>query len=810
MNLSLNWLKEFVDVPRKITAEELAKRLTLHTVEVEGVVSQSEKYKNVVIGKILEIKKHPNADRLSLATVNVGDKKLEIVCGASNIEAGQMVPVALVGAVLPNGIEIKEAEVRGVMSAGMLCAEDELGLGEDHSGIMILDKGAKIGKGFADYLGINDIVLEVDNKSLTNRPDLWSHYGMARDIAAFLGVKYRPLKFTGVGFADYFKKDLDSKKLKLDIKVDDNALCPRYMAIAVDGIKIEPSPKWIEDRIIAAGSRPINNIVDATNYVMLELGQPLHAFDRQLVDRIIVRAAKNGEEIDNLDGQKRSLTSSDLVIADSQKPIAIAGVMGGTNSEISPETTSIIIESANFDFASIRKTSQRLDLRTEASIRYEKSLDPNLCELALIRIVEIIKKICPKAEISSLLTDESKFSLNQGPIILDPKWLSHFVGEKIKAGQAIKVLASLGFDVKPAENKLEVMVPSWRATKDISIREDLAEEVIRIIGYDKIPSSMPEIRIDPPAVIEELELERRLKNILSEGLKLTEVYNYSFVGEADLKKLGLDYSTHIRLANPISTQCTMLRQNLAPNIISNIKLNQARFERIEIFEIGNIYLSTAGEVDKDKNSTEKLPYQEKRLGLAVSNRDFDQAYDKVKGMMLYMGKRLGLEMLFRPSETMPAWAEKGYNAEIICGGRRLGLVSRLSEIAKRSVNIKKEVAIAEINLRELLQLYRNRRPDKFREFEKFPPVMRDLAFVVNQKVLYNDINEEIVNFNQLVDNAELFDFYEGGKLGEGMKSVAFHIVYRSDKTLTTAEIDEVQNAMIKRMEEKFGAKVRDF
>ncbi len=332
MYISLNWLKDYVDIPRKVSPDDLGLLLTTHTVEIDDVINQAEKFKNVAVGKILEINKHPNADRLQLAKVDVRNEILDIVCGASNIEVGQLVPVALVGAILPNGLEIKEAEVRGEKSFGMMCAADELGLGDDHSGIIILDKKAKVGQNFADYLGVKDTVYEVDNKSITHRPDLWSHYGLAREISAFLGVKFKEHNTNKSPLTPFNK----GGEIKLKGKIEDYDLCPRYMAIAMDGIAIEDSPKWMQERLIAVGVRPISNIVDITNYVLLELGQPLHAFDAKLLgDKIVVRRAKNKEVIETLDGEKRKLDKNDIVITDGKNPDRKSTRLNSSHTDIS-------------------------------------------------------------------------------------------------------------------------------------------------------------------------------------------------------------------------------------------------------------------------------------------------------------------------------------------------------------------------------------------------------------------------------------------------------------------------------------------
>lgn len=822
MFLSLNWLKDFVDIPKSLSPEELGLKLTLHTVEVDGVEKQADKFANIVVGKILEIKKHPNADRLQIVVVDAGaGKSLDIVCGASNIQVGQLVPLALAGAVLPNGVEIKEAEVRGVKSFGMLCAEDELGLGEDHSGIMILDGGAKIGQNLAEYLKLKDVIYDIDNKSLTNRPDLWSHYGMAREIAAFLDVKLK--EYTHPNLQMIFKSTKDANT-RIDVNIEDKKLCPRYMAIAISGIKVEPSPEWMRERLIAAGRGPINNIVDITNYVMLEFGQPLHAFDinqiaannkinsREL--KIIVRKAKKGEFIETLDGEKRRLDKEMLVIAGDKGPLAIAGVMGGAGSAISDETNLIILECANFEPVSIRKTSQKLGLRTESSIRFEKSLDPNLCETALARAVELLKKICPSAEISGNLVDEKNFKLNQGPIKLDLKWLDKIIGEKISEKQVVKILSDLGFGVKLKNNNLEILIPSWRAAKDASMPEDIVEEIARIYGYDKLTSVMPAVKMQAPINMPEKIFERKVKNILAGAPALAEVYNYSFVGEEQLKKLMLDYSGHIKLANPISSQHALLRKSLAPNLINNIKLNQSRYGEIGIFEIGSIFLPVSGDINKDKTN-EKLPYQAKFLGIAVAGKTAEKAFSKIKGIAEHLVNALGLCLSFLPVSIVPGWADEKNSASInILKNNKainIGMVCGLNNAIKNNVNIKKEVFIAEINFTELFNVYNGAEAKKYQEYDKYPPVIRDLAFVVNEKILYNDIRDEIAGFSELVNKVELFDVYSGGKLGKQKKNLAFHIAYLApDRTLTSEEVDGLQKRLIKHLEEKFEAKVRDF
>lgn len=814
MYLSLNWLKDYVDIPRRITSEELASLLTMHTVEVEKVVKQAEKYNKVVVGRILEIKKHPQADRLQLVKVDIGKEKLDIVCGAGNIAEKMLVPVALVGAILPNGLVIKEVEVRGEKSSGMLCAPDELGLGEDHSGIFILEKKAKLGSSIADYLELKDTIIEVDNKSITHRGDLWGHYGMAREIAAFLQGRLK--KELQSNLSD-LKIETLSGKINLKVKVEDFSLCPRYLAVALKDIKIEPSPKWLTERLIAVGMRPINNIVDITNYVMLEIGQPLHAFDLSLIRanekanngecEIIVRPAKKGEIIETIDGEKRELSEGMTVIANEKKPVAIAGIMGGTESGINSQTDMIIIEAANFNPDSIRKTSQKLSLRTESSMRFEKSLDPTSCAIALSRTVDLIKLLCPHAKIASDLIDENKYEINTGPVELDLKWLQKRIGEKIESRKVIKILTNLGFGVEKAEHVLKVTIPTWRAGRDIASKEDLLEEVARIYGYDKILPVMPKVEMKTPEINKERLLERKIKEILTGAPALAEVYNYSFVGEGELRKIGIEPGSYLKVLNPIAQNQSLLRQSLLPNLIGNIKTNQARFEEIKIFEIGSIFSPIDGNLSK--NASGSLPYQERRLGIIIADNNGD-VFKKVKGAIEALLGKLNIKVSFMERETNIIGASFKVNAAIIAVDKNIGLVIKLGAKEARACGLKKEVAYAEIRLKELFNLINMAGEKRYEPLGKFPFVSRDLAFVIDSKIAYNKIKDEIASFHELIKEAELFDTYEGEKLGRGKRSLAFHINYGTNRTLTSEEVDEIQKKLIKNLEEKFGAKVRDF
>ncbi len=816
MYLSINWLKDFVKIPEQVSPQEIASRLNQHTVEVEKTIIQDQQFAQVVIGKVLTVKKHPNADRLRVTTVDVGKEELTIVCGAPNVAEGQFVAVALVGATLPNGLVIKEAEIRGEKSYGMICAEDELGLGTNHEGIMVLDKRAKIGSGLADYLGMNDAIMEVDNKSLSNRPDLWGHYGLARELSVLFNVELN----------EYKPKEIKSEgQEKIKIEVQDEKACPRYMAVMIKNIKIAPSPQWLQDRLLAIGSRPINNIVDITNYVMLESGQPLHAFDARKVDKIGVRLAKNGEKIITLDDKERILTHQDIVIVDSEGPIALAGVMGGKNSEVDDGTVSLIIESANFNSAAIRKTAQRLALRSESSIRFEKSLDPENCPLALRRAVELIKEIVPSAKVGGELIDIKHFSHHEHSISLSLAWLEKVIGAKIPAEKVMEILYRLGFKVNFTEVKKTkswlglfsskeqpenfiVQVPSWRA-KDINIPEDLAEEIARIYGYNNIDPRMPEITLDTLVINQDKRVERLVKDILVLEEALTETRNYVFISEEQIKKLGGNIKNYLQIANPIASNQNILRQELATNLLANIKNNQAQ-GNIALFEIGNIFLNQEGIFDKEGNDEEKLPYQEKRLALVFSsdNEEIDRV---AKGSLENLFWRLSSSSVtYQENKNIPTWADNRESAGIYVNNQLMGIIAVVSKKTLEALGLKKKTIVMEINFSHLVDLVL-KSETKYKPLPKYPALIRDLAFVLSSEIVYNDIKNDILKFDPLIKEVDLFDIYQGSSLEEGKKSLAFHVSYQAnDHTLTSEEVDIVVQKLLKHLAEKYQAQIRNF
>jgi len=802
MYISKNWLKDHVSGLDSLGAKELGLKMTMAMAEVEGYVDQKKSLEGVVVGEILEIKKHPNADKLKLAIIDIASKKLSIVCGAPNIAKGQKVPVALVGATLPNGMKIEKAKVRGENSEGMLCAEDELGLGSDHSGILILDPKLKVGEPLSRALGLDDIVYEIDNKSLTHRPDLWSHYGVARELAAILDEKIKT-----------YQPKVKAGNQKLNIEIKDYALCPRYMGIVIEGIEIASSPDWLKQRVEAVGMRSINNIVDITNYVMMEIGQPLHAFDYEKLEghRIVVRKANPGEKIKTLDEENRKLDTDMLVIADAQKPVAIAGVMGGANTEIDTSTEKIIIESANFDHVSIRKTSQKLGLRTEASIRFEKSLDPNIAELGIKKAIELIMQLCPDAKVVSRLEDVKKFKLKQGPINVLYDFINNRIGQEIEPKKIAKILTSLGFAVKSNKNGIEVTVPTWRATKDVSIAEDIVEEVARIYGYDNLQVQMPVITMERPVISKQRELERKTKNLLAYGFDMNEVYNYSFNSAKQLKNLGLNPNDHVKIANPLSQETEYLRISLIPNLLENMVLNNRFFNDIALFEIGSTYLKQEKGQRISDQKDGYLPQQDIMLAVVYQKKGNKDPFYEVKNIAEVFLKRLHLDYKIEDMKVLDnynTFCKKSRTIKIMNNKTSLGYLAELGDGLYNKLDLDEKIAFFEFNLSKITELYSDQ--IQFKQIPKFPSIELDVSMIINQKILWQEVKELVSSVEkELIKKITIFDVYTGKGIPENRKSIAFRIEYRSDsKTLTMAEVQKIQAKVLTILQDKFGAQIR--
>jgi len=803
MKISVNWLKNYVKIPEENYLQALADLFTIRTAEVEAVINLAASFDKIVIGQIKTIKPHPNADKLRITMTDVGSETLQIVCGASNIHEGQTVAVALVGAkVRWHGegdlVELKPTQIRGEDSAGMICAASEIGMKDTVDGILDLSHlKLKPGTSLAEALNKKDFVIDIDNKSLTHRPDLWGHYGIAREIAAITDEKLKPIEvFTAW-----------NNKLSAVIPVEVKAakLCPRYLSATIENIKVEASPEWLRNALESTGNRSINNIVDATNFVMLEVGNPLHAFDtKQIKEKLIVRAAKKGEKITTLDNETKTLDTEDLVIADSEKLLAIAGIKGGLNSGISSATTSITLEAANFNPVSTRKTSTKLGIRTEAVQRFEKDLDPLLAEIALDRLVKIILDLCPQTQVVSNKIDVNNFKYKARKIKLNLARVQSKIGLEIKTSEIISILEKLEFKIlKNSKTILEVEVPSHRATKDINNYDDLIEEIIRMYGYEKLPPKLPELALCPARQNLERIGEYELRNLLSLELGFNECLNYSFYSEKSLQGAGLDPAHHLKVKNYLSEEQTHLRVSLLPNLLKSAAENLKYTDHCRLYEIGHTY----------KTTKDFFPLEENQIaGLIILNKKSKtEPFYQAKTAIQMIVSRLGLNSLqFRKAEhpssfahpnKFAAWFDFKSQQEIV-------QIFELHPAVAQSFGLDKQrVACFTINYTELLKL---NRPDRvYRPIVRFPAVEFDVSATFENNLEVAGIEKAIKKADQnLIREVKLFDFYQGANIGEGKKSLAYKIIMQAaDRTLTDQELKDVQQKVFTNLK-ALGAEIR--
>ena len=801
MNISLNWLKQYIDLPKTVKPEELGLKLTMATVEVEEVTDLSSSLENIVVGKITKIAPHPNADRLRLTEVDVGSKTVKVVCGGINLTEGMLVAQAMPGArVRWHGegepIVLEIAKVRGEESEGMICTSAEIGLAgmfpakEDAEIVDLSNLKCKIGTNLAEALELNDAIYEIDNKSMTNRPDLWGQYGMAREVAAIYDLKLEKYSVNKIE---------EGKGIDLRVKVQNKSACPRYMAVALSGIKIGPSPEWLQKRLLAIGQKPINNIVDVTNYVMYDLGQPMHAFsaDQILDNEIIVRSARNNEKITTLDAIERELREEDLVIATKEKVIALAGIMGNENSQINDNTETIILESATFDPVVIRRTSSRLGLRTEASVRFEKSLDPNIAELAIQKAVNLIQEMIPESKVVSPLIDINNYKNNVKPIEIEFDFINRRIGTDLGQDRIVKILTNLGFTVKATKKALKVTVPSWRATKDVNIKEDLIEEITRIYGYDNLTPDMPPVKIEYKESNKLRNLERQIKQILALQFGANEVYNYSFVDRTWLAKIGF-LSEQIELQNPWAENMNLLRRSLVPNLLENAINNFRFFDQINIFEVGKTFIENQNGPIARPGVDATLPTQDVIAGGILSAGTTEEAFLRAKGMV---------ESLLNKAQVNP-WCHPHQFMQVLIGKERLGYFSVMHPEVAQRIELNKPVAVWELNL-TLLQQYSEDKL-KYKTLSKYPSIELDLSILVSEKTAWQDIQKLVLAVDpKIIKTVRLLDVYKNDKIEVGKKSVTFRIVYLDEeKTLEMEFVSTLQKKIVEQLKKAVSAEVR--
>jgi len=798
MKAPLKWLKEYMalDIP----PAEIARRLTMAGTETSLQLIGGEGWQGVVIGEIVAIEPHPNADRLRLVTVDMVTDEQTVVCGAPNLTIGDKIAFAGVGVELIDGYSgkktvLKEAKIRGVVSRGMVCSEKELGISDSHEGIMVLLPEAPLGKPLADFLA--DIVFDLE--VTPNRPDLLSVNGVAREIAALTNQS------ATLAEAEYEEWGSPIGE-QVSVVINDPDLCPRYCASLINNIKIGESPEWLKQRLLACGMRPINNIVDITNYIMLQYGQPLHGFDFKKIKegRIIVRRATRGEMITTLDDEDRKLDNNTLVIADSDRAVAIAGVMGGTNSEVSQTTTSILLESANFNPASIHYTSHGLRLVSEASMRFERAIRPELTLPALKRATQLILEMAG-GEAATGIIDVYPGRKELVPIRLRNIEVKRLLGIEFGTDKIINTLTSLGCKVEETTEETGILVtpPYWRS--DLSIEADLVEEIARIIGYDNIPttilgSSIPQQDTEPM-----LGFKSRIKQILT-GHGFQEIIGYSLTSREVLKKaLSCDSlePPPLRLANAMTLDQEYLRTSLRGNLLAALAANLRHEEgAIRLFEQGRVYIPRNKDLPQEPEILCGIMTSEVEKNWPNQPQQFD--FFCVKGVVENLLAKLGVSADFRESSN--AGLHKSRQAVIDINGNELGVIGELNPEVAEAFDINRLVYLFEVNLTKLLPFSVVHKP--YQPVARFPVVVRDIALVINEDVSHRQVLDIITGF-PLVEKVTLFDVYTGKQVPAGKKSLAYRMSFQSRKhTLTDKEVDKVQQQILKKLSDKLGAVLR--
>lgn len=814
MNVPYRWLRDLVDVD--LPAEQLAARMTMAGLEAEKIDQIGAEWDKVYVAEVVKVTQHPDADRLVLADVDAGEHRLTVVTGAPNIAEGQKVALALAGARLVDAYAdelkyktLKAGKIRGIMSEGMVCSEKELGISDEHEGIMVLDADAPKGMPLQEYLGDTVIEFEIT----PNLVHAFSILGIAREAAALTGTTVKE-----PAVADLSGADQDTNLVRIDAP----DLCARYSGIIMDNVTVGPSPTWMTRRLTAAGVRPVNNLVDITNFVMLETGQPMHAFDLKNVagERIIVRRAKHREAIETLDHRVRELTTDDLLITDAEKPVAVAGVMGGVNSEVIDDTTSILLESATFDMVSVRHTARRLKLRTDASARFERGIDPELAWQANLRAVQLVQELCPGATVRTW-EDEYPRPPKPRTVSLPFSQIERLLGLAVPEERVTDVLSRLGFAPGLEDGTLTVQVPSWRS--DVTLPEDVIEEVVRMVGYDNIPATLPvgetpEIERDPMFL-----LERKVRRVLS-AAGAYEARSYVTVSEHDIETWSgngtgglarvLDGDRRaVRLVNPINAEQPLMRVSLIPSLARDVAENLKHEKTVRLFETGHVYIG--GDPDD-------LPEEPTLFGLAWAGyRDaFDRFHPRmtshdlidffdVKGAVDAMMIRMGVEATTWETARHPA-LHPGRTARVSVRGEQVGIAGEVRPDLAKEIGVEDvRLVITELDLSAILRLQQDSARPVI-TVDHFLPVEQDFAIIVAKDVTSAQVEEALRrNAGPLLTDIVLFDVFEGEQIGEGNKSLAWRLTFTApDRALTDQELEKTRKKIEKGLKALVGGTLR--
>ena len=807
MKVSLNWVKKYVDLPENITTKQMATDLTLRTVEVEGYENTEDKFHDIIVGKILEVNEHPNADKLRVCKVDIGEvEPKQIVCGGSNLYPNEMVVVCKPGAeVYWHGegelMKIKDSKVRGVDSYGMICGAEEVYLenifpAKDEDEIVDL-AGIECypGQSITEIIDMKDVVLEIDNKSLTNRPDLWGHYGIARELSAIYDVDLKPIE----------KIKIDSKLPKYDVVIEDTTKCQRYVAVEIDNVYEKRSPLWMQSAIIKGGMRPINAIVDITNYVMMAIGQPLHAFDKTHVDgnKIIVRNAREGEELLLLDNNTIELTTDDLVISDSKDAMALAGIRGGKKDSILPETTGVVLEVANFTAKTIRKTGKRFDEKTDASIRYEKNIDTQRVEEGLNLALALFKEIFPESKIVAF-NDVYPVETKNEKINVSEEFLDTRLGKKIDRETITRVLTRLGYEVNYKNGIYTVVVPTYRSTGDVSLKDDVMGDIARLLSFESFEAQPLTISFDHAVLQNKVLLETRIKEYLSNRCGFYEIFTYPWINEKYINAASINKEDSIKLATPPSPEEAYLRSSLVPSMLEAISKNLRYFDSFKMFEMAQVFIK--GEYH-ESSEDETLPIHKKLLTGSIVGSNPKEIFYELKGVIEKISGYTHMkELTFTTECEKPSWADINAYLAIKLDNDIVGYMGLLSVKTMNDAKIKRtNVAIFELDSDMFIPL--ESRTNKFKHIPVLPSVEKDLSLIVDENITWADMTKYI---RSKASDIKFIEEYRGNQIPEGKKSIMLRVTFDSgDTTLTSEEINTKLDAIIRTLNKMCGAVLRE-
>ena len=811
MKVSLNWIRDYVQLPADADLKKLAYDLTMSTVEVEDATDLGASFHDMVVGVINTIEQHPNADKLKVCKTDIGGRVEDIVCGGSNLREGMKVAVALPGAMCKwhgegDLVEIKKSKLRGVDSYGMICGAVEIGLADlfptkEEAHILDLsDFDAPAGTPLADALDLNDIILEIDNKSMTNRPDLWGHYGIAREIAALYDLPMTQFP--------HFDRNVENTS-GFHVTVEDAERCPRYLSAQIERLNVKPAPYKMQSRIWKVGMRPINALVDITNYVMLATGQPTHAFDSDhIAGHVIVRRAGEGEKLLLLNGKELALSADDLVIADDAGVVGLAGVMGGAKDSILPDTSKVILEVANFDAKGIRRTALRYDNRTEASSRYEKAIDPERCDQAFDLSMQLFSELYPDMKVTGLV-DQYPTPLKQAEIDVALSWLERRLGKRLPPEEIKHKLELLGYTVTFNGDNMHLVVPTWRSTGDVSIQADIMEEVARMYGYENFEAEPITTTFDGAINQLDKDLERRIKEYLAIRCGMQEIFTYPWMEEQFVNAVLQSTDGILSLSTPPSPAERFIRSSLLPNLCKAVVKNERYFSEFSIFETAQVF--------RDENYTtpydarEKLPSQRKNVAgaFASTSKDITALFRKAKGVVEMMARYVHMEALTFKQTEKPVWADNVVWLNIYRGDEKVGDLALLSKKVSMACGIKNmNVMLFQLDQDSLVPL--KSRTNTFTHMAEYPMTDYDISLLLDGSVQWKDVLQTVHGIkSELLHGASFVDEYRGKQVPAGKKSLTLRLTIGSkEKTLTSAEIESVASGVLNKIAKRFGAELR--